>query len=321
VKRKRVWECIAAISLVAGLAAAYLPCRMLYELWQERRQEALVFRAAVHTCYVAGLHDYARQGRITSEARTLALPGRELLVSAAIGDVAWTRQLLSRGADPNQTGSTQQHTILGDYVTEGVTPLMIASECSDARMEELLLDNGATADERDTTFGETALMRAVTAGRADAVRVLLEYGADPNVRKKDGCTALWFAPREKGIVEDDVTGDPLPVQRPGCAELLLQYGAEVDSRPGKAYGNPIAASRTALHCAAELGDLETARALVQGGADLNVRDSTGETPLEIARLSSHPEVARMLHDAAVKRAAAAGRRSAGDWSRTVPGRG
>lgn len=203
-KRKRVWEWIAAISLVAGLAAAYLPCRMLYELWEERRQEALAFRYAVRVCSVTELRAYSSRGRNTSEARWFARRGQELLVAAAIGDVAWTQELLAWGADPNQ---------------------------------------------------------------------------------------------------------------------IVGYGASVDSRPGRARTDPIYASRTALHWATVNGDLETARILVQAGADLNARDSTGETPLDVARSNSHPDIARMLQSAVLKRAAAGGRRSAGGSFRTAPGRG
>ena len=42
------------------------------------------------------------------------------------------------------------------------------------------------------------------------------------------------------------------------------------------------AGRTALHAAAEEGDLEAARMLVKAGADVNARTSDGSTPLQLA---------------------------------------
>jgi len=42
-------------------------------------------------------------------------------------------------------------------------------------------------------FGVTPLRAAATSGYAPVVEVLLKAGADPNVRGKDGYTALYFA--------------------------------------------------------------------------------------------------------------------------------
>src|SRR5438094_761224 len=54
---------------------------------------------------------------------------------------------------------------------------------------ELLLANGANVHATDV-FGETALMMAARAGRADVVRVLIRAQADVNAKAKRGETAL-----------------------------------------------------------------------------------------------------------------------------------
>lgn len=41
--------------------------------------------------------------------------------------------------------------------------------------------------------GQTALMLAVSHGRLDMVKLLLEAGADPNIQDTDGSTALMCA--------------------------------------------------------------------------------------------------------------------------------
>ncbi len=54
--------------------------------------------------------------------------------------------------------------------------------------------------------------------------------------------------------------------------------------------------RTALHKAAEDGDLEEATRLINSGYDVNEADKYGGTPLFTACCSGHLEVARMLID-------------------------
>jgi len=69
--------------------------------------------------------------------------------------------------------------------------------------------------------------------------------------------------------------------------VLARVGRDVNTR---APGN----QRTALHYAAGYGDVATARALVNSGAHVNVRDRAGMTPLGWACLKGHLEVAQLL---------------------------
>lgn len=51
---------------------------------------------------------------------------------------------------------------------------------------------------------------------------------------------------------------------------------------------------TPLHQAAAQGLLESVKALLDAGADLNRKDSNGHTPLEMAKMWCHPQVARWV---------------------------
>ena len=65
-------------------------------------------------------------------------------------------------------------------------------------MIEALLKAGADPNE-STSNGTTALMTAATAGNPDAVKMLLDHGADVNVRENShGETALMFAAAADG---------------------------------------------------------------------------------------------------------------------------
>lgn len=77
---------------------------------------------------------------------------------------------------------------------EGFTPLGLAAFFGQADAVKVLLDHGASVNDRDRSrFGNTALDAAVSANHADVVRVLLLAGADPNVRDSADYTPLHKA--------------------------------------------------------------------------------------------------------------------------------
>ena len=51
---------------------------------------------------------------------------------------------------------------------------------------------------------------------------------------------------------------------------------------------------TALHYAAYSGNLASSTRLLEGGADLTLRDKDGDTALDCARASRHSEVVALL---------------------------
>ena len=72
----------------------------------------------------------------------------------------------------------------------GITPLMNAAVAGSAEAMKLILDHGANPKARNA-FGSTALMWSVT--DPGKVRLLLDRGADVNAVSKQGRTALLIA--------------------------------------------------------------------------------------------------------------------------------
>jgi ankyrin repeat protein/Tol biopolymer transport system component len=137
---------------------------------------------------------------------------------------------------------------------EGDTPLMYAAVYSISAVAQMLLDAGADPNARDKQGG-TALMRAIR--DRDMVRLLLDRGADIHARSIHGVTALMVA-----------------ANRPGGSEvvkLLLARGADPRT--------PDAAGISPLMYATDFGDLESVKALVGGGADVKAGRPNGATPL------------------------------------------
>lgn len=104
--------------------------------------------------------------------------GESALMLAAIkGQLEWCERLLKRGAKVNQPGWSPLH-----YAASGPNP----------RIVELLLGRGAALEARSPN-GSTPLMMAARYGSEDAVRLLVERGADPTLRNERDLSAADFA--------------------------------------------------------------------------------------------------------------------------------
>lgn len=160
---------------------------------------------------------------------------------------------------------------LNPELRRATTLLYRQASMGDAEGVRLLLEHGVRPDPRvgkaGVFTGETPLLAAARLGHAEVARALLEHGASIEALDRDGKTPLILA-----------------------AEGAAEGASEGDSE-GASGG------------AAENGHLETVRALLEHGADI---ESTGgeksrTTPLGFAAMSEDAEVVKLLleHGAAV----------------------
>jgi ankyrin repeat protein len=98
----------------------------------------------------------------------------------------------------NRTAGQQRHSKLTEAVLRSDYIAMAAAIAEGANVNEL-------ADSM------TPLLWAIIGGDLEAVRLLLESGADPNVRPNPSDSPLWSAEDDFGLLE--------------IAELLKSYGA------------------------------------------------------------------------------------------------
>ena len=133
-------------------------------------------------------------------------------------------------------------------------------------------------------FGDNMpLHEAVKRDNLDAVRLLLELGADVNARDRDGDTPLHEA---------------ATWGRPEIARLLLDAGADVNARRDN--GDPVL--HDAVNTNAEQSrKAKTVRALLDAGADVNARDRIDFPALFHAllwaRVRDNAEIVQMLVEA------------------------
>jgi len=225
----------------------------------------------------------AGQGR---EAVAQALVARGALVDLRTADAVTA---LMNAASQGQLGTAALLLAAGADVdaqrADGWSALEWAAAEGRAEMIELLLAKRANLEARDRE-GYTALFYAAgntkdedaTSRTLPAARILIEHGARVNAQADDGSTPLMWAAR-KGELE--------------IVRLLLSKGASVNVVDHRGRG--------ALSYAAEArGDADTARALAAGGAPLDARDESGETPLIKACRRKRPGVALALLDLGAK---------------------
>jgi hypothetical protein len=124
--------------------------------------------------------------------------------------------------------------------------------------------------------GRTLLHAASAAGSLTIVELLLRLGADPNATDGGGHTPLYSVGNECATAGG---GD--------VVRALVRGGAKVDARDGVKHC-------TALHMAARRGNVAVAEALLECGADIESRDSLGDTPLRRSVNCGKAAVAALL---------------------------
>jgi len=168
---------------------------------------------------------------------------------------------------------------IGDELREArTTPLDVfeAATVGDvARLRELLDQDSSlvTAQSADRT---TALHFAAFFAQPEAVRLLLDRGADVHAVSPTfgNVTPLHSAAAAKS---------------PEIVRMLLEAGADPNARQTGSF--------RALHAAAQDGDAEMARDLLAHGADPSAATDDGRTPPSIAEQEGHDEVAALLRRA------------------------
>jgi len=158
-----------------------------------------------------------------------------------------------------------------------------AATVGDARRVREIVERDPSQLNRVAGDGFHPLGLAAFFKRPDAVRALLDLGADVRpASKSGGFTALHSA------VADDAGPATEDIVR-----LLLDAGAD-----------PNAASTsgsTPLHTAAFTGDIVLLEILLAAGANPEAADAKAKTPLDIARERKQTEAAALLNGAVIDR--------------------
>src|SRR5690348_2192851 len=195
------------------------------------------------------------------------------------------------------------------------TGLFAAAARGDIAQAERLARSGAPVDERDGR-GRTPLHVAAYFQQRDAMRVLVRAGADPNALDRDRYDIVTIA-----AVADDVATLATALEI-GCSaanvtspydgtaliaaahlghdevvRVLIRAGAPLDHVNNLGW--------TAVIESIVLGDggprhQSTLQALVDAGANVNIADRSGATPLALARSRSYTRMVEILTKAGAR---------------------
>jgi uncharacterized protein len=178
--------------------------------------------------------------------------------AASVGNTAVLEKLLKAGADPNTSG------------VDGMTPLMIVARSTSVAAARLLLDHGANVNAKEQQKNQTALMWAAAQSQPEIVKELVKRGAEVNTR---------------ATVNNTATASYNPLG-------FMDWPANVSTEPRAGPRAP--GGLTALLYATREGCVECVKALIAGGADLNMTDPEGVTPLIMATTNMHFDTAAVL---------------------------
>jgi ankyrin repeat protein len=253
---------------------------------------------------LTALHFAARDGNLTI-ARILVDAGADIerrtgngtrpLVTAIMNNhIELAMYLLEKGADANAADDFYKRTPLfaavemrnPDFTRDTAPP--VADNRDPMDLIKALLARGANPNAQINTTpfrgfyqvsagwvnfdGQTAFIRAALNGDITLMRLLLEHGADPNIKTFEGSTALMAAAGVNWVVAQTYSRSNDEYLE--AAKLCLEKGADVNAVNNQGF--------TAMHGATNRGFDKMVQLLADQGSKLDVKDKQGRTPMTFA---------------------------------------
>lgn len=189
--------------------------------------------------------------------------------------------------------SKQELTVQGIEIFKNTNAwdlVQAVSENDAPKIKNILKLNSNLVNFQEPVFGTTALMWAVTAGKYQSAKALLDNGADPNIISKTGTTALF---RAISFPWDDTQAN----EDPKFVKLLLDFKADPNiiycSPKIDGQTDPIECGTSPLMYSVSRG-YQKVKLLQNAGASINYKTETGKTASVEALLMKDVNTAHFL---------------------------
>ncbi|KAF6837541.1 hypothetical protein CMUS01_04966 [Colletotrichum musicola] len=211
-----------------------------------------------------------------SELRSLLKAGADPSITCKLGSTALIRAV-KLGAEPcgdRTSASTRPPRARHRHrdLVRNETPFFYSARVGLTDFMELLLDHGADINDEDNNSGN-ALMRAVDCDETGAVELLVKRGIDTGHRDVYGRTALHSSSCNRSW---------------RSMEYLLAHVPDLDVNARGRSGE------TPLHDSAWKLDARGASLLVDAGARCDIKNSDGQTPVDIVLLRNRPDILEII---------------------------
>ncbi|GFR22359.1 hypothetical protein TNCT_213892 [Trichonephila clavata] len=189
------------------------------------------------------------------------IDGNSLLhIAAKQGNYFLVEAFLSRGADANAI-----------TLTDGTSPLHYAADAGYVEIVKILLKNKAKIN-AFTNVGLTPIHLAAVKGHTSVVKLLLENGANAKVTDNKNRNSFEMAVAN------------------GNAEvvkiLLQEKNFHINDKGNDGF--------SLLHIAAQEGNLNIIKYLIDRGADVNSQNDAGSKPIHIAAREGHKDIVELF---------------------------
>ncbi len=185
----------------------------------------------------------------------------------------------------------------------GISPLHLACTNQNTVIVSALLKAGADPDSAKWS-GETALMTCANTGTAEAVKAMLAHGADANAKEgsQDQTALMWAAAENHAdVISELISGGADVAARSRLVPAPEPFIVKVPSSFGQNFPKTVRFRKssggfTPLLFAAQKGGIESARLLLEAGADINYATDEEGSALVIATAAGHEDFALFLLD-------------------------
>ncbi|KAH1981979.1 hypothetical protein KXW88_005009 [Aspergillus fumigatus] len=234
----------------------------------------------------------------------------QVLIGAFINKLCWRRPPVLQDYISETMGIPQQLG-LGKYFADW-TALHVLAFFGITGKAKRLIEKGADVNARDNQLGITPLHCAAHRGNEEMVELLLDYKAEINAICKNGNTAMHYAAEQgkRKVIKilQARRASSRVVNRQGLTALHSAIGTAyeeatvpllIKTRSDMDFPNVITGD-TALHIAIELRRQRIVLFLLEKGANPNVPNNKGLTPLQLAAKADNCEALSVLLERSAK---------------------